>query len=35
MGVTGLRRQRASVRDCIKDQVDVFINAYLSVNPKK
>ena len=34
-GLTGFTSNLHSIRDRVKDLVDIFINAYLSVNPKK
>lgn len=35
VGGFGRTSDLKGIRECIKDQVDIFINAYLSVNPKK
>jgi len=34
-GYMGYNPQLRDIRDKMKDRVDIFINAYLSVNPKK
>lgn len=34
VGIVGVNRMRAAVRESVSDQVDEFLNNYLAVNPK-
>jgi len=34
-GITGEKQSSQDIRDMVEDMIDVFLNAWLSVNPKK